>query len=66
MTKINRKLLSKDNVDIVDESNGAYSVSKIGCGRSLFPEYFQVFYSLMNIAKINDQIMYRGRVVKII
>ncbi|KAL4088632.1 hypothetical protein QTP88_023721 [Uroleucon formosanum] len=45
---------TKGGVDVVDELKGEYSVSRISCRWSL-----TIFFSLMNIAGINSQIIYR-------
>jgi hypothetical protein len=45
---------TKGGVDVVDELKGEYSVSRVSCRWPL-----TIFFSLMNIAGINSQIIYR-------
>lgn len=52
---------TKGGVDVVDELKGEYSVSRISCRWSL-----TIFFSLMNIAGINSQIIYRENTGKIL
>jgi len=52
---------TKGGVDVVDELKGEYSISRIICRWSL-----TIFFSLMNIAGINSQIIYRENSGKIL
>lgn len=52
---------TKGGVDVVDEMKGDYSVARISCRWPL-----TIFFSLMNIAGINSQIIYRENTGKMI
>lgn len=52
---------TKGGVDVVDEMKGEYSVARISCRWPL-----TIFFSLMNIAGINSQIIYRENTDKMI